>query len=145
MGVATPIDADRAARKAEKKAKKAKLAEPSKNGVHKSKSADKPTKEKKDKKDRKAQAIAADAENVESTTKILNAIEEERPGSIVVKKSQDEDLQVTVKTTPLLGALVPIAHPLAEEKVGKKVLKGVKKCASFLPFFSDLLPFLETS
>ena len=29
---------------------------------------------------------------------------------------------------PLLAALVPFANPLADEKVGKKVLKGVKKC-----------------
>ena len=29
---------------------------------------------------------------------------------------------------PLLAALVPFANPLADDKQGKKVLKGVKKC-----------------
>lgn len=133
MGVATPIDADRAARKAEKKAKKSKLSES--NGVQKS---SKPEKPKTEKKDKKAKTVAADAENFETTPKLLNAIEDEKPGSIVVKDAPDGDMQVVVKTQPLVGALVPFANPLAEEKVGKKVLKGVKKCASLFPSF--LLP-----
>ena len=32
-----------------------------------------------------------------------------------------------VKVAPPLGALVPFANPMADDKVGRKVLKGVKK------------------
>lgn len=40
----------------------------------------------------------------------------------------EEDGEVEVKTKIVLrGALVPFANPLADEKVGRKVLKGVKR------------------
>ena len=108
-------DPDREARKLAKAEKKAKRSET--DGIHKSKS------DKKEKKDKKTAAAASDAE---VTTKLLNAIEEEKPGSVAVRE-ETGDMQVKLKTEPLLGALVPFANPLADEKVGKKVLRSVKK------------------
>ena len=108
-------DPDREARKLAKAEKKAKRSET--DGVHKSKS---------DKKEKKEKKTAAAASDVEVTTKLLNAIEENKPGSVAVRE-ENGDVQVKVKTEPLLGALVPFANPLADEKVGKKVLKSVKK------------------
>ncbi|KAL9056800.1 MAG: hypothetical protein Q9206_002595, partial [Seirophora lacunosa] len=72
-------------------------------------------------------AAAADADDMMMTTQLLNTLEAEKPGSVVVKE-QDGDVDVKVKTV-LRGALVPFANPLADEKVGKKVLKGVKRAA----------------
>lgn len=97
--------------KREKHSKKEKRSE--KDGVHKSKKV-KPEKKK-----------AADAEDAEITTKLLITLEDEKPGSIA--KEKDDGVAVKVKPAPLLGALVPFAHPLADEKVQKKVLKSVKK------------------
>lgn len=106
--------ADKEQRKKEKKASKEKRSEV--DGVHKSK---------KDKKEKKEKKAAIEAEDIEVTTKLLNALEEERPGTVAIK--EDGDIQVKIKSAPLLGALVPFANPLADEKVGKKVLKTVKK------------------
>ncbi|KAL8796643.1 MAG: hypothetical protein Q9195_001033 [Heterodermia aff. obscurata] len=108
--------ADKEQRKNEKKASKEKRSET--EGIHKSK------KDKKEKKEKRAAAAAAD---IEATTKLLNAVEEEKPGSVVIK--EDGELQVKIKSVSLLGALVPFANPLADEKAGKKVLKSVKKAA----------------
>lgn len=122
MAKEKPTDPDKEARKAAKAAKKeAKHSEM--NGVHKSKS-DK--KDKKDKKEKKEKKVAAAATDTEVTTKLLNALEEKKPGSVAIKEDTG-DLQIKVKSAPLLGALVPFANPLADEKVGKKVLKSVKK------------------
>ena len=109
--------ADKDQRKKEKKATKEKRSDI--EGIHKSK---------KDKKDKKEKRAAATAEDIEATTKLLSAIEEGKPGSVVIK--EDGELQVKIKGVPLLGALVPFANPLADEKIAKKVLKGVKKGAS---------------
>ena len=133
MAKEKPEDPDRAARKAEKKAKKEKRSET--DGVHK------PSKKEKKPKDK---AIDVDKENVETTTKLLNTLEAEKPGTVVMKEGADGEMEVKVKTKPLLGALVPFAHPLADEKVGKKVLKCVKK--GILYFLLVLkLPFLPLS
>ena len=114
MAKEKPHDSERAARKAEKKAlKEAKRAET--DGVHKSK------KEKK----AKERAIDIDAENLQSTTRVMNAIEAEKPGSVVIK--DDEEQKIEIKTKPLVGALVPFANPLSDERTTKKVLKAVKK------------------
>ena len=110
--------ADKEQRKKEKKASKEKRSET--EGIHKSK---------KDKKDKKEKRTTAAADNIEATTKLLNAVEEEKPGSVVIK--EDGELQVKMKSVPLLGALVPFANPLADEKAGKKVLKSVKKGTSW--------------
>lgn len=106
--------ADKEGRRKEKKASKEKRSET--NGVHKSP---------KDKKEKKVKKAAAIAEDGEATTKLLNALEEEKPGSVAVK--ENDDVEVRVKSAPLVGALVPFANPLADEKAGKKVLKSVKK------------------
>ncbi|KAL8649496.1 MAG: hypothetical protein Q9210_004365, partial [Variospora velana] len=74
------------------------------------------------------QVVAADAKDVTITTQLLNTLEAEKPGSVVVKEKDDGDVDVKVKTV-LRGALVPFANPLADEKVGRKVLKGVKRAA----------------
>ena len=110
---------DKEERKREKKEKKEKRSE--KDGVHKSK------KEKKVKE-------AALAENDNVATKLLNKLEEEKPGSMAMK--ENGNVEVKVKTAPLLGALVPFANPLADEKVGKKVLKSVKKGKTALQVLS---------
>ncbi|KAL9632293.1 MAG: hypothetical protein Q9164_005407 [Protoblastenia rupestris] len=120
MAKEKPLDPEKAARKAEKKAQKEKKRSET-DGVHKSSSSSKKEKKSKDK-----TIIDVDKENIETTTKLLNTLETEAPGTVVVKDDTG-DLEVKVKTKPLLGALVPFAHPLADEKVGKKVLKSVKK------------------
>lgn len=103
-------DKDKEERKREKKERKEKRSE--KDGVHKSKKEKKVTE-------------AALAENDNVATKLLNKLEEEKPGSVAIK--ENGGVEVKVKTAPILGALVPFANPLADEKVGKKVLKSVKK------------------
>ncbi|KAA6406890.1 MAG: H ACA ribonucleo complex subunit 2 [Lasallia pustulata] len=105
-------DKDKEERKREKKERKEKRSE--KDGVHKSKKEKKVTE-------------AALAENDNVATKLLNKLEEEKPGSVAIK--ENGGVEVKVKTAPILGALVPFANPLADEKVGKKVLKSVKKAA----------------
>lgn len=106
-------DKDKEEKKREKKEKKEKKKKRSeKDGVHKSK------KEKKVKE-------AALAENDNVTRKLLNRLEDEKPGIVPIK--ENGDVKVKVKVAPLLGALVPFANPLADDKVGKKVLKSVKK------------------
>lgn len=126
MAKEKPTDPEKEAKRAAKAAKKeAKRSE--KEGVHKSKTEKTDKKHKKDKKEKKEKKVKeAEAANVEVTTKLLNSLEETKPGSVVVKEKEG-DLEVKVKTAPLLGALVPFANPLADEKVGKKVLKSVKK------------------
>ena len=103
---------DKEERKKEKKVTKEKRSEV--DGVHKSK---------KDKKADKKKGAAA--EDAEITTKLLNTLENEKPGSIAIK--EDGEIEVKIKSAPILGALVPFANPLADDKVGKKVLKSVKK------------------
>lgn len=122
MAKEKPTDPDKAARKAAKADKKSKRSET--DGVHKSSSASK-----KDSKNEKATpaAAAADAENIDATTKLLNKLADEAPGTVVVKDAKTGEVEMKAKTAPILGALVPFAHPLAEEKVCKKVLKSVKK------------------
>lgn len=115
MAKEKPTDPDKEAKKLAKAEKKAKRAET--DGVHKSKS------DKKEKKEKKTTVVALDAD---VTTKLLNTLEETKPGSVAVKE-ENGDVKVKVKTEMLLGALVPFANPLADEKTGKKVLKSVKK------------------
>lgn len=122
MAKEKPTDPDKEAKRAAKAAKKESKRSDS-DGVHKSK-LDK--KDKKEKKDKEKKIKETEAEDVEVTTKLLNTLEETKPGSVVVKETNG-DLQVKVKSAPLLGALVPFANPLADEKVGKRILKSVKK------------------
>lgn len=98
---------DKSSKDSSKKEKKEKRSE--KDGVKKSK------KEKKSKlsEDNVAAAVE-EAENREAEN-------EKEIATVVVKEDTGEVLLKPV------GALVPFANPLADEKVAKKVLKGVKK------------------
>lgn len=95
-----------ASSKSEKKDKKDKHS--SRDGVHKSKKEDK----------RSSVQLSPEAE------------------AMVLDGSEGEDRarpsNVTVPITVLQSALVPFANPLVDDKAGKKVLKGVKKCMCFL-------------
>ena len=118
---------ERKARKAEKKAAKA-----SDSGVSK------PKTEKKDKKEKKQRvAIAEQAlteiTNGESKKKAKKTEsssddeeDEEMKSSSETENKTEKKGKMSLKDRPV-GALVPFAHPLADEKVGKKVFKSVKK------------------
>jgi hypothetical protein len=99
----------------EKEEKKKKTKRSDENGVHKSK-------DKKDKKEKKADREAL-------AERALNEIKSAPAAQI---KSDDEgeiaetDAAAKEALRPV-GALVPFANPLADEKVAKKVFKSVKK------------------
>ncbi|KAI4142291.1 MAG: hypothetical protein L6R39_005002 [Caloplaca ligustica] len=132
-----------------RKEKKDKKKRSETDGVHKSKSEKHKKKDKK-LKDNDTTAVngAAPAAPVDGdtamTTQLLNALEAEKPGSVAVVKNGDGDgdgdvdMEVKVKvrggTGGLVGALVPFANPLADEKVARKVFKGVRKCMFFFSF-----------
>jgi H/ACA ribonucleoprotein complex subunit 2 len=101
-----------------KKEKKEKRSE--KDGVHK---------RKKDKKEKKPVA-APEASDSDAAAPVAQPLVEKltngSSGKKVVEK-EDVIMEEHAKAAPLLGALVPFANPLADEKVGKKVLKSVKK------------------
>ncbi|KAJ5940871.1 hypothetical protein N7516_001039 [Penicillium verrucosum] len=94
--------------RAEKKEKRAE-----KDGVHKVK------KEKKEKKDKTALVDAAEKEVV---SEAMEGVEET---AVAVKGEGEVDAAVDRP----VGALVPFANPLVEDKQAKKVLKSVKKAA----------------
>ena len=99
----------------EKEEKKKKAKRSDENGVHKSK-------DKKDKKEKKAdrQALAERA---------LNEVKS-APAAQVKSDDEGEIAETDVAAKEVLrpvGALVPFANPLADEKVAKKVFKSVKK------------------
>ncbi|KAL4743288.1 50S ribosomal protein L30e-like protein [Aspergillus similis] len=96
---------DKSERK-EKHEKKEKRSE--KDGVHKSK---------KDKKDKKDKTALADA--------VLKGLEVDAPSTAPVNGA---DAAGVVEARPV-GALVPFAKPLLEDKAAKKALKSVKKAA----------------
>lgn len=107
--------ADKEEKRQEKLKKKEKRSE--KDGVHKSK------KEKKAK-DQREKKEASEAEDMDLTKDLIDTLE--------VPKSENEEIEVKVESTPLIGALVPFANPLADEKIQKKVLKIVKKGRQYL-------------
>ena len=111
--------------KREKHSKKEKRSE--KDGVHKSKKV-KPPKI----------SSALETEDPDVTTTLLDVLEESKPSSAV--KEENGVVPVKVKTAPLLGALVPFAHPLANEKIQKKVLKSIKKGPFLHPRYQISLP-----
>jgi H/ACA ribonucleoprotein complex subunit 2 len=126
-------DERKALRRAEKD-KKTKRSDS--DGVHKSKDV---KKEKKTKSKKERVALAE---------KVANAVEN---GTVAVEgekkeaEKEDEEMVLAVKSdaeddrekkepredkkpsTRPVGALVPFANPLADEKVAKKIFKGVKK------------------
>ncbi len=70
--------------------------------------------------------------NIEAVEESLNGAEE--PKALVVKEDSAEE-----KSVKPIGALVPFANPLADEKVTKKVLKSVKKGTLLLDGVNSLL------
>ncbi|KAE8153877.1 L30e-like protein [Aspergillus avenaceus] len=98
--------------KKDKREKKEKRSE--KDGVHKS--------SKKEKKEKKDKTALADAVEQELTTKVLDGIDN------AVASEAPVDTEMDVDARPI-GALVPFAQPLVEDKSAKKVLKTVKKAA----------------
>lgn len=85
-------------------------------------------KEKKDKK-RKADEEVEDVSAKKDKKKKRKSIDADgdavMDAAVEVKEGADEEKAVV--TVPV-GALVPFANPLADEKQQKKVLKAVKKC-----------------
>lgn len=70
---------------------------------------------KKSKKDKKSKLSG------DNIAAVVEELEKEEPTEVVLKAKVDGDIVKPV------GALVPFANPLADEKVTKKVLKSVKK------------------
>ncbi|KAI9803074.1 MAG: snoRNA-binding protein [Piccolia ochrophora] len=98
--------------KKERKEKKEKRSE--QDGVHKSK---------KDKKN-KAEEVEP---NGNPAAALLNSLEEDVAMSDALVPVQNGNMDL--KLAAPIGALVPFANPLADDKVQKKVLKSVKKAA----------------
>jgi hypothetical protein len=103
--------------RAEKKEKRAE-----KDGVHKAK------KEKKEKKDKTA---LVDAVEKELSSQMEGV---EQTGAVAVKGEIEVDAMAVDRP---VGAVVPFANPLVEDKQAKKVLKSVKKGMWTVP---QLLP-----
>lgn len=102
--------------KKEKRDKKEKRSE--KDGVHKS--------SKKDKKDKKDKTALADAVEQEWTSQVVDGIDRSVSAE---KKSNgvEAEGEMEVDGSRPVGAVVPFANPLVEDKQAKKVLKSVKK------------------
>ncbi|GFF69345.1 H/ACA ribonucleoprotein complex subunit 2 [Aspergillus udagawae] len=101
--------------KKDKREKKEKRSE--KDGVHKSK---------KDKKEKKDKTVLAEAVEQELTSKVLDGIDKAVAAETAVNETADAEMDVEGRP---VGALVPFANPLVEDKQAKKVLKSVKKAA----------------
>lgn len=100
-------------KRAEKKEKRSE-----KDGVSK------PKKEKKDKKDK---AALADAVEKQITSQVIDGLEQTIPTNVVAKGEVDVDIVDAPAGDRPIGAVVPFANPLVEDKQAKKVLKSVKK------------------
>lgn len=86
-------------------------------------------KEKKDKK-RKADEEVEDVSAKKDKKKKRKSVDADGDAVMdapVAEVKEDADEEKTVSTVPV-GALVPFANPLADEKQQKKILKAVKKC-----------------
>ena len=95
-------------KRAEKKEKRAE-----KDGVHKA--------GKKDKKEKKDKTALADAVEKEITSQVLEGLDQAAAAG-----TADVEVDAMVIDRPV-GAVVPFANPLVEDKQAKKVLKTVKK------------------
>lgn len=101
--------------KKDKREKKEKRSE--KDGVHKSK---------KDKKEKKDKTVLVEAVEQELTSKVLDGIDKAVAAETAVNGTAEAEMEVDSRP---VGALVPFANPLVEDKQAKKVLKSVKKAA----------------
>lgn len=130
-------------RKAAKKAAKTESALTESAGISKSKSE---KKEKKDKKEKKAKLAAQLLDEVEKADGAVVEVKGDKKvvvsnvgadGEVV--SDEDETMVVDSKgAVRPIGALVPFANPLADEKVAKKVFRGVKKGMCTFYFVLDL-------
>lgn len=126
MGATKPEKADKKEKKDKKRAEADGVTKPKKD-----------KKEKKDKKDKLKSAVA-NAELDETLQADAAASVETAPAVTEMEVEQDgvKEKQVVV------GALVPFARPLADDKAAKKVLKSVRKgthaCIPHFPFASYL-------
>lgn len=108
---------------------------------HNHTSTHKMAKDRSEKKDKKEKRKSVDASGVKKekkekrksdATAVLNAIEDAAPGAVAVDADGDVIVDASVvgddssDATPI-GALVPFANPLCDDKATKKVLKTVKK------------------
>ena len=91
-------------------------------------------KEKKEKKRSETDGVHKKSKKDKKDSKVLNGAIEKELVAETLAKSQDVSVtEVQVATGSAesqprpIGALVPFANPLAEEKVAKKVFKNVKK------------------
>lgn len=105
-------------RKKEKKEKKRSDSE----GVSK------PKKDKKEKKSSDASLSKALTDHLDDLANEDDAVVSDPTGSTVAMVDVQGDGSAK---KPLLAAMVPFANPLSDEKQGKKVLKGVKKCECY--------------
>lgn len=97
-------------------------------------------KDRSEKKEKKEKRKSVDASGVKKekkekrksdATAVLNAIEDAAPGAVAVDADGDvivdADVVADESSAVAVGALVPFANPLCDEKATKKVLKTVKK------------------
>lgn len=99
-------------------------------------------KDRSEKKDKKEKRKSVDASGVKKekkekrksdATAVLNAIEDAAPGAVAVDADGDVIVDASVVADESsdaaipVGALVPFANPLCDDKATKKVLKTVKK------------------
>lgn len=104
---------ERAARNAKKDLKK-KTKNIETNGITKSKPEKKSSKENKSR-DRVSASATIEADVVDAD------------GDVAIIGVGDEEIEVQKVKPAIVGALVPFANPLADDKTMKKMLKGVKR------------------
>jgi hypothetical protein len=83
--------------------------------------------EKKDKKDKKDKTVLAERALKEIQNAPTTKEDEEEDEDELPERTNGETESKKVNGIRPIGALVPFANPLADEKVAKKVFKGVKK------------------
>lgn len=85
---------------------------------------------KKSKKEKKSSESLGKAVEEELTTKVLEQLD-----TVVEAPAADVEMTTEESKARPVGALVPFANPLADDKAAKKVLKSVKKGTyAYAPF-----------
>jgi H/ACA ribonucleoprotein complex subunit 2 len=116
---------------------------------------EKAKKEKKDKKDKKHKLAETDGvtkskkekkrKSRDASDALHNQLENSLDGSEVdtgaAAAQEGDKMDVDSHVITPIGALVPFANPLADEKQTKKVLKAVKKCKVSMLSISSLYNF----
>lgn len=129
-------DERKAAKKAAKEATSSGVIEPS--GISKSKSDKKEKKDKDKKKAKLAERLVAEVQKSDGQVVEVKGDKKTMIGGEVVSEDEEEQADVSMVIDSKgavrpIGALVPFANPLADEKVAKKVFRGVKKGRSIFP------------